>query len=150
MNEKKRKMIVYVVAAISLTWSAFNYQFDKPKPINQNKVEAAKQMTLSETAPKTNFVSMKVEQEKEWGRNPFRPWIRRSNTSINRSKSNNSNLAWIVGGILYSPNSPLAYINGQAVKTGDTINGATVIAIDKKTITLEHKGKIFTLGINKG
>ncbi|MCK4574027.1 MAG: general secretion pathway protein GspB [candidate division Zixibacteria bacterium] len=44
----------------------------------------------------------------------------------------------------------MAIINNRPVKTGDTINDARVVQIDKKEVVLEHKGKRIRLTIAKG
>jgi tetratricopeptide (TPR) repeat protein len=47
-----------------------------------------------------------------------------------------------LGGILYSPKSPAAIINGKTVYVGDKIKEAKVIKIEQSTVTLEINGKM--------
>jgi hypothetical protein len=146
MNEKHRKMIVYIGAVICLSWTAYNYTPDMPEPLQPEQTPTNRPVISIQPVIEKDFVSLEDQHEKEWGRNPFRSWP----GSKLKNNENKNNLAWIVGGILYSPATPIAYINGRAVKTGDTIDGATIISINKMTVTLEHKGQTFTLSVNKG
>jgi HD-like signal output (HDOD) protein len=45
-----------------------------------------------------------------------------------------------LNGIIYTSVHPSAIINGQTVRTGDEVNGATVIAISRTTVTLQFNG----------
>jgi MSHA biogenesis protein MshK len=51
---------------------------------------------------------------------------------------------------MYKAGSPSAFINGQAVQIGDTVDGAKVIAITRRAVKLERNGKRFTLEISRG
>ncbi|MCX6827457.1 MAG: hypothetical protein NTV06_09395, partial [candidate division Zixibacteria bacterium] len=79
----------------------------------------------------------------DWGKDPFRPRI------IQASSPSNPNPVWSLGGILYNEDSPAAIINSKVVKTGQTIDGARVIRIDKKMVTLDKNGAIISLTLEK-
>ena len=42
--------------------------------------------------------------------------------------------AWVLNGILWSPTRTRAQVNGQFVKTGDTIGGMEIVSIDRKGV----------------
>lgn len=46
---------------------------------------------------------------------------------------------FILNGIMYLENKPLAIINGYILEEGDSLNGATVLAIDKDYVLLNVK-----------
>ena len=50
-------------------------------------------------------------------------------------------------GVIYTSNRPSAIVNGQTVNVGDHVDGATVLAISRNSVTLEIKGqrKLFEL-----
>jgi hypothetical protein len=43
-----------------------------------------------------------------------------------------------VSGILYDPKSPSAIVNGELLKPGDSVEGATIIAISESEVTLQY------------
>jgi HD-like signal output (HDOD) protein/ActR/RegA family two-component response regulator len=53
-----------------------------------------------------------------------------------------------LNGIIYMVNRPLAILNGITVRVGDHLNGATVISIGPKQVTLQVKGRLKTLELN--
>jgi Tfp pilus assembly protein PilP len=50
-----------------------------------------------------------------------------------------------VQGIVWGGKSPQAIINGQVLSVGDLIEGAQIVSIEKKGITLSFVGAIFDL-----
>jgi hypothetical protein len=60
-----------------------------------------------------------------WARDPFADGARHGGSNF------------ILAGILWDPNKPLAIINGQTLGTGDTVDGfqVTVIAADHVTVS---------------
>jgi hypothetical protein len=52
-------------------------------------------------------------------------------------------------GIFYAHQRPSAIINGQMVYVGDRVGGATVIAIDPRSVTIEISGKTQVLAMAK-
>jgi len=55
----------------------------------------------------------------------------------------------IVKGILYSKDSPAAFIGTQIVHEGDKISDATVVKIDRDAVFLEMNGKRWTLKVQQ-
>jgi hypothetical protein len=47
--------------------------------------------------------------------------------------------------ILYDDVNPLAMINGQSVRQGDTISGATIETIRTDRVIIQYRGKSYTL-----
>lgn len=52
-----------------------------------------------------------------------------------------------LSGIMLSEEGPVAIINNEIVKKGDTINGATVDSIEEFTVKLSTQGQEFTLTV---
>jgi len=54
-----------------------------------------------------------------------------------------------VTGIVYSQNNPSAIVNGEFVRLGDTISGATVVTINRKSIEFEKDGERWEQQVNR-
>ncbi|NOX09780.1 MAG: hypothetical protein GXP22_09910 [Gammaproteobacteria bacterium] len=52
---------------------------------------------------------------------------------------------WILNSILHAPQRRIAIINGKSLTTGDTINNAQIIAINKDTVKLGSNKKAIIL-----
>ena len=57
---------------------------------------------------------------------------------------------FVVNAIIVSPERRVAIVNGQRVGIGGSVDGATVIAIEKDQLVLERDGKQLTVSLNKG
>ena len=57
---------------------------------------------------------------------------------------------FVVNAIIISPQRRVAIVNGRRVTVGDSLGGATVIAIEKNQLVLELGGKRITAGLNTG
>jgi len=57
---------------------------------------------------------------------------------------------YTVNAIIVSPERKVAIVNGQRVGIGGTVDGATVISIEKDQLVLERDGKQTTVSLNKG
>lgn len=53
-----------------------------------------------------------------------------------------------VNAIIVSADRRIAIVNGQRVATGGSVNGATVITIEKDHLILEKDGKRITIALN--
>ena len=148
MNEKTRKFIVYMTLPAALIWAAFNYPVRKSTPtsVAANTQENPPAVAaLAPARPDTRLINIESETAEDWGHDPFRTYL----TSGEKAPQQ-KNLAWILKGIVYSPDQPLAFINNQSVRVGDVIDDATVISITRKAVVVSHKGKEITLTVNKG
>ena len=146
MNEQKRKKIIYITLVLAIIYGAYNFwpsnrqidETEKPKTIKPivgtNQVQPAGD----------NFINVDSLSVTPWGADPFR-----SKKAVTTTRKT-SNINWILTGILYNKANPMAIINKKTVGIGDIIDRATVIAINRKDVTLEHNGKIYTLAVTKG
>lgn len=140
MNEKIRKRIVFAMLPLAIIWAA--YKFSGPKPeIEIERPETIKPITTQQMAAEGNAVRHPDMSTKPWGLDPFRTV---------RTVPSKKDLAWTVTGILYNSVTPLAYVNREMVREGDTIDDAVVVKIDKRSVTLEYRGDQFTIAVSKG
>lgn len=149
MNEKLRKRLVFATLPAALIWAVFNY----PAKQNAGPAGLAQDPSLQTIAPatvppesKSRSADIEFMQDQPWGEDPFRSLPRRTTAKSRGSTS----LAWTLGGIIYSNQAPVAFINKRMVRVGDRIGDAEVVAIDKKTVTLKHQGRLIKLKLNKG
>ncbi len=150
MTESTRKKVVVGVLVVAVIWGYSNLKPNsdsKPtakrdtKTVVQPQAPAEQQNTVT---PKLVRVEQKAKEP--WGEDPFRVEKKHNRTSRKANKVIN----WTLSGILYNSHSPIAIINRQQVKNGDTVDDARVLKIDKKAVTLEHNGKQMTITVTKG
>jgi len=55
-----------------------------------------------------------------------------------------------VNAIIVSSERRIAIVNGKRVGEGDRVNGATVVSISKRQLTLDVGDRELTLGLNNG
>ncbi|MFZ5979768.1 MAG: hypothetical protein ACOYVF_03975 [Candidatus Zixiibacteriota bacterium] len=140
MNEKLRKKIIFACLALAIIWGFNNIDFGREKLPEEPTRTSGPEI---QNQPQAESVSRQAFEERElqdWGQDPFRTKI-----TARRAKPSGQ---WVVSGILYNKTSPLAYINAQPVKVGDTVDNARVVTIDKDFVTLEYEGnkqKIYVL-----
>lgn len=48
---------------------------------------------------------------------------------------------WVLDGILWSPGSSIARVNGQKVAAGDRLGDVEIVRVDKKGVLLKRGGK---------
>lgn len=146
MKESTRKKAVYVVSALALTWALAN--MDNSENITPEIPEAARPEIASKVLPSANKLVINVveKQKLAWGTDPFR----HKKAPNVKPTSRATKPVWKLGGILYNSTSPVAYINKKAIRVGDIVNNARVVAIDKKSVTLELEGNRFTIKVTRG
>jgi MSHA biogenesis protein MshK len=77
---------------------------------------------------------------------PMRPdYLSRRTTTHQRQTPR-----WTLTSTLISPDRRLAVINGQTVKVGDTVNGASVVEILPYAVKLRSRGKMITATLLTG
>ncbi len=150
MTESTRKKVIIGVLVVAVIWGYSNL-----KP-NSDSKPAAKRDTKTVVQPQAPAALQKVavpklvrveqKAKESWGEDPFRVERKHDRTSRKANKA----LKWTLSGILYNSHSPIAIINKQQVKNGDTVDDARVVRIDKKAVTLEHNGKQMTITVTKG
>lgn len=146
MKESTRKKAVYVVSALALIWALAN--MDNSENITPEIPEAARPEIASKVLPSADKLVINVveKQKLAWGTDPFR----HKKAPNVKPTSRATKPVWKLGGILYNSTSPVAYINKKAIRVGDIVNNARVVAIDKKSVTLELEGNRFTIKVTRG
>jgi len=152
VSEATRKKLVYVTLPLAIIWAIYAYPTKKPQLPMEQPAPAAAQLApavprMVAVSPSTRTINIEEKQKASWGADPFRTDVRRS---PGRQTSNASDATWVLGGIVYSEINPMAFINSMSVGVGDTVADARVVEIGRQTVTLEHKGRQFTLSVYKG
>jgi len=143
MTEKSRKNIVYICFVLSIIFGLYHFSGDFKKTGTKSPGPEQKEITASRLQPSR---SIKVEEYAalEWGPDPF---YRGEKREVRQEQSPGPQ--WVLNGILYDDINPTAVINKKIVKAGDTIEGARVIAIGKKSVSIEYDGSRVELYITK-
>ena len=142
MTEKTRKRIVYLALVAAIIWGAYNFLGRNGK-VHVTAPETIQPVSgQSVQSGSADHTSILTDTDRPWGSDPFR--VRRDGT-VSRSGP-----SWLLSGIVYNATYPLAYINRKAVREGDTIDSATVVKIEKKSVTLKYQGNEFTIRVSRG
>ena len=160
MNERVRKMLVYLTLPIAVVWGAYNLSSgDKPESRAASTAQGTADLgtadigtadagpaTIAAVNPQTDGRMINVEdrENQAWGQDPFRCY------RITRSGAIAQSVDWTLRGILYNSSDPVAYINRQAVRVGDTVDKATVKAINRRSVIIDYRGREIELSVNKG
>lgn len=143
MNEKMRKRLVYSSLVLAVIYGAYNFSSGgKQLIVEESHTIEPIAGTHSPIVEKLRRETITKLESEDWGRDPFgKP--KRAVEAVPRQ-------TWTLRGIIFSPTNPLAYINGARVGVGDKVNNATVVAIDKRKVTLEFGGSQFDVYVRKG
>ncbi len=151
MSESLRKKLVFATLPIAVIWAFFNYPGGNDAPARPSPEQATTPATRAvvKAAPHRPLIDLEQQELEAWGTDPFRSYTTRA-ADVKPKKPAATRLEWILGGIVYNHSNPLALINKKAVRIGDRVGLATVVEINKKSVTLEYQGRRITLKINKG
>ncbi len=161
MNETKRKIALLLTMVAVLIWGYFNYPWESPAKHQANSREIAEQARPAEatvalqpdgssandrenptSALPVDPTSVRV---KKWSHDPFyRP------QKYRRRSESASQPVFKVKAIIDDPHSPSAYVNGQTVRPGDIVSGATVVKIDRNLVTFKWGDKTIRVGPKRG
>ncbi len=149
MSEGLRKKIIFLTLPVALIWAGFNLSGDKPEH-KQELAGSSMEPPSNNIAQTSPAISINLEEKaaQPWGTDPFRTYTY-GLTSDDRPTPSTA-LGWTVSGIIYSSHDPIAFVNNHSVRVGDTVNEAKVMAIDKKSVIIEHNGRQITLAVNRG
>ena len=151
MSEGLRKKIVFASLPLAIVWAVFSYSGKKSTaqgdtPQVATPLTVAPIMSPHPVRPSSaRLINIAEKQAEPWGADPFRTRVAQP-----AAAGTNTQLAWTLGGIIYSHHNPLAFINKQMVRTGDRVDKATVVSISKKTVVLDYRGRQITLKLSKG
>jgi len=146
METKKRQIIVYAISFIVAVWGLYNFLGDSKKPSKPTPATHEISQKTVVTSKANEPVNPDEYSDLEWGRDPF---YRSQKKTVQKETKTTVTLGWILGGILYNDKNPAAVINKKIVRHGDIVNGARVIKIGKRNVTLEKDRLQFTLNIEK-
>ena len=150
MSEGLRKKLIYATLPLALIWAAFNMSGKKDASTSPEPLATTTPDTATSVARAVHPVKdLEYHKDVPWGRDPFGT----STTSPPAAPSRPSGaekLAWVLAGIVFSNQQPMALINSHMVKVGDRISGATVVEITKDSVTLEDQGRRIKLTVSKG
>ncbi len=142
MNESIRKKIIFVALGLAIIWGYYN--IDKNNDVaKQDPQEQVLSGSKTTTIPE-KLIDVETHQELAWGRNPFQEPDKLTPKTISHQTY------WLLSGIVYSENNPMAIINNKSLFIGDNIDEARVVDISRKNVILDYKGKKLTLTVAKG
>jgi hypothetical protein len=142
MSESTRKKIIYVALVAAIIYGANHFLGSSARKSGSptvNLTPAAARLEAKRPGPATDEIDL---ASLPWGSDPFH---RRGGSAPTAAAPD-----FQVTGIVFSPVNPLAYVNGTAVRVGDDIDGARVLAIEKKAVKLEYRGREMTITISRG
>ncbi len=149
MSEGLRQKIIFGVFAVAVVWGAYNLwprSADSPA-LGETPIPAATASRPLNSSNPQPAVSDEELAGQSWGLDPFRP---RQRATVAPAAKRTAELTWILSGIVYNKTNPMAIINRKMTRVGDTIDEARVVEIERKTVTLERRGKQFTITVTKG
>ncbi|HOD66279.1 MAG TPA: hypothetical protein PK186_05775 [candidate division Zixibacteria bacterium] len=143
MSPARRRLFLYVLLGLAVVWGA--YSFRRPRPIATPPPAtgaAADTAVVPRSDPPARQSDVSSLAARPWGEDPFRVRVRRTDREPAAPAP-----SWRLSGIVYSENHPLAIINSRPVGVGDRVDGAVVIDINKRQVTLEADGRRFQINV---
>jgi hypothetical protein len=140
MTEARRKKIVYAALVLAIIYGTYNFTVGR-KPLQVTPPATIKPISADSLALLArDSLDISDISAAPWGRDPF--GTRRISAAPTR--------LWELKGIVYSETAPLAYINGHRVGINQRVDGARVVRIDRKKVTLEFNGRSFDIYVIEG
>lgn len=173
MKEAARQRLVYVVAGLGLLaaiYVQFGVKVKKADPsLSAPAAELQQEVpNPSVSAQPATGIGQPIilagtgqsDLPEGWGPDPFAPRQQRSHrgttrtTGIRVASGSQMNATtepdWRLGGIIYLPTKPVAYVNDQPVHVGQTVDGALVTEITPRSVIMQFRGERKTLTLGKG
>jgi hypothetical protein len=154
MNERVRKTLIFLTLPAAVIWGIMNYPTDETPttPASESMVAAPDSVSVanaSSAVPQTDSRLINIEEKTaaDWGNDPFRCGAVNGKSA---PAAPQQQLSWILKGIIYNNDAPVAYINNRQVRIGDIVNQARVKEIGRNSVVLDHNGRQITLAVNKG
>ena len=143
MNDRTRKILVYGSLVGATIYGAYHFS-QGGKSLTGNALPTVEPISASSQVAKPALKDRDLQQLQSapWGSDPF--------YTSKRVTEVGSRLSWNLKGIVFNPTRPLAFINGTRVGVGDTVNSATVVAIERTKVTLTYQGTQFDVYVHKG
>lgn len=157
MTESKRKLILAIALGAAVIWGYANEPWksksapEPPSPAAQSLVAPGDGAPLAASQriarSPVSTVELAALRNRQWGADPFfHPGARPKRKSPAKPASTSYRLK----AILYNDTAPSAYLNNQAVRVGDTIDGATVLKIERRSVTLKRGDETFSIRVKRG
>jgi hypothetical protein len=149
MSDGLRKKIIFATLPLAIVWAVLNFPSDKSAAPVDSPQNARLQTIAPIVAPPTpdaRLINIEAKQAEPWGEDPFRSSLGGEASAPGGS----TQLAWVLGGIIYSHQAPVAFINKRMVRVGDRVGDATIVSIEKKAVVLEYQGRQIKLELSKG
>ncbi|MBU8932383.1 MAG: general secretion pathway protein GspB [candidate division Zixibacteria bacterium] len=146
MTDATRKKIVYGVSVVAVLWAVTNIP-DKDSKSVQTDIQPSLEQPITGSAVThvpEKLVDIKRYENLEWGSDPFRTPVKTEAKQVEQVRN------WVLSGIVFNPDQPMAIINNTTVGIGDMVDQAKVIAIERKRVTLNYRGSQITLMVAKG
>ncbi len=154
MTERTRKTLIFLSLPAVVIWGIMNYSSDEtpPPPATESPIAAPDSASIVTPAPAvpqadSRLIDIDAMTTADWGRDPFRCGAAVGQAA---SAAPQEQLSWILKGIIYNNDAPVAYINNRQVRVGDIVNQARVKEIGRNSVVLDHNGRQITLAVNKG
>lgn len=150
MSDRLRKTIIFAALLLALVWAIFSYTGKQAPSLTSPPVDPTQAIQSNvDTNAQLPPVDLESRRNTPWGRDPFRSSTGRASATPGGARED-APLAWALAGIVYNHRQPMALINDQMVRVGDRVGSATVVAIEKESVTLECQGRQVKLTLNKG
>ncbi len=143
MEPRTRKLIIYSLFVAAAAYGLLNLRGRPDKPIS-GPATGPSESRPSQVIQSSKLIDIEKYSAMTWGRDPF---VRDHVEIVDSAKA--AAPTWTLGGILYDDLSPAAIINGRVMRTGESIEGAKILKIDRNKVTLENSGGRFSLNLAK-
>lgn len=132
---KDKKAVILIVLAVAAIISLLYGIITSFK--GRSRGEGKKALLTGEVRPQITFAARRAKRSiyKSWGRDPFSL----PGASVKKFKG------FILNGILWDKENPMAIINNRIVKAGDSISGSVVIGIKEDRVVLTDGATEFDL-----
>ncbi len=145
MNPALRKKLVFASLPIAIIIAVIHFSGENSshQPAGQTQLADSPPLPSGTTAAPIPAVDFAMFDTLSWGRDPFEgtPVVQPSLPVAENAPE------WKLGGIMYGDGEPTAVINGKIVTRGDEINGAKILKIGPKSVTIEIDGEAKTVSI---
>ena len=169
MSAAQRQKVVYIFAGVIIAitvYVQFGVKVKKvlPEPVPTiaavtidpesgiQPVVAANGSTGQTTIPLTGSDEFTLKDG--WGDDPFAPRGSRKHvrtkSDVQSGNFQPASPSWRLGGIIFLPSKPVAYVNDRPVHIGEQIDGALVADITRSSVILNVRGERKTLTLGKG
>ncbi|HVP07491.1 MAG TPA: hypothetical protein VMS71_06580 [Candidatus Acidoferrum sp.] len=153
MTESTRKKIIYAALVGAVIFGAYNFTIGKKKLTIPPTGSESTPSTVQAAVISASAAEIENRAARPWGRDPFgsgpAPVVHRIVQSSTVTPGA-PRPTWVLSGVVYNEQHPLAFVNRKAVGVGDTIDQARVVKITKNKVTLEYNGNHFDIFVAKG